>query len=133
MKVFIDTNVLIAAYISHGVCHDFFDHCLDKHVVYSSDFVRQELLEKLSGKLHIPEEKIRRIYTHLCAHSIDTPEDNLPDKISRDPDDDHILAASIHAGVDCIVTGDDDLLVHKKFQGIPIVSPRDFWKLEILK
>jgi predicted nucleic acid-binding protein len=43
MKVFFDTNVLVAAFISHGVCCDLFDYCLENHSVYTSDFVLKEL------------------------------------------------------------------------------------------
>jgi putative PIN family toxin of toxin-antitoxin system len=130
MKIFIDSNVLIAAYISHGTCYDFYGHCLDKHIVYSSEFVRLEVLEKLSNKIRLTEGKVQWAYQHLCAHTLLVSEALLKDKICRDKDDDHIIAAAIMADVDCIVSGDDDLLVLKKVHNIPIFSPRDFWKFE---
>ena len=61
-----------------------------------------------------------------------TPEHKIP-RTSRDKDDDHILAAALKAKVDCIITGDNDLLVLKAIEGIPILFPADFWKLEQAK
>ena len=58
-----------------------------------------------------------------------TTEQKIP-RTSRDKDDDHILAAALKAEVDCIVTGDNDLLVLKTIEGILILPPADFWKLE---
>lgn len=38
-----------------------------------------------------------------------------------------LIAAFISRGdVTCIVTGDEDLLILKEFQGIDIIRPRDF-------
>jgi putative PIN family toxin of toxin-antitoxin system len=42
--------------------------------------------------------------------------------ISRDPDDDEVLACAITAQVDAIVSGDADLLILKNFYGMPILS-----------
>jgi uncharacterized protein len=46
---------------------------------------------------------------------------------SRDPDDDHILAAAIDGECAEIVTGDLDLLALRGFRGIRIVTPREFF------
>jgi len=47
------------------------------------------------------------------------------------PDDDMILATAIAGSAECIVTGDKDLLVMNEFQGVKIVSPKDFSELEV--
>lgn len=43
-------------------------------------------------------------------------------KVSRDPDDDQVLACALAAQADLIVSGDADLLDLKSFQGIPILT-----------
>jgi predicted nucleic acid-binding protein len=48
--------------------------------------------------------------------------------VSRDADDDVVLATAVAAGASLIVTGDQDLLVIGRHNGIDIVSPRDFLK-----
>ena len=54
----------------------------------------------------------------------------LNERICRDPDDDPILEALVGGEVDCWVTGDKDLLEIKRFRGVPILSPSDFWHME---
>ena len=44
----------------------------------------------------------------------------------RDPDDDKFLETAISGEADCIVTGDGDLLALDPFEGVPILTPRDF-------
>ena len=44
--------------------------------------------------------------------------------VSRDPDDDAILAAAVEGCADYVVTGDHDLLAIGDYQGIRIVTPR---------
>jgi predicted nucleic acid-binding protein len=51
----------------------------------------------------------------------------LPPEL-RDPKDLKILAAAVGAGADAIVTGDNDLLVLKAFEGIPILRVEEALK-----
>ena len=44
----------------------------------------------------------------------------------RDPDDDKFLETAINGEADCIVTGDADLLTLDPFNGVRILTPRDF-------
>jgi uncharacterized protein len=44
----------------------------------------------------------------------------------RDPDDNRILELAVDGGAAAVVTGDSDLLAMHPFQGISILSPRDF-------
>ena len=44
----------------------------------------------------------------------------------RDPDDVKVLSLAVDSKADYIVTGDKDLLVLKKYEGIPILNPRSF-------
>jgi putative PIN family toxin of toxin-antitoxin system len=46
--------------------------------------------------------------------------------LCRDPKDNRVLEAAAAAGADLIVSGDDDLLVLRRFRDIPIVSPARF-------
>ena len=50
----------------------------------------------------------------------------LENPVCRDPDDDIILGTALAGDVVCIVTGDKDLLVLKRFESVNIVSPAEF-------
>lgn len=130
MKIFFDTNVLVAAYATHGSCNELLNHCVARHQIFLSDFVLQELEEKLIKKIKLTAQETNQILTYLKRYCEVTTERKIKGKVSRDPDDDHILAAALNAEVQCIVTGDKDLLVLKNFEKIPIVKPADFWKFE---
>ena len=45
----------------------------------------------------------------------------------RDMDDLAVIGTALAAMADCIVTGDNDLLVLNAYAGIPIVSPRQLY------
>lgn len=41
-----------------------------------------------------------------------------------------ILGAAVGGKCDCLITGDKDLLARRKFRGVAILSPNDFWRFE---
>ncbi len=41
-----------------------------------------------------------------------------------------VLGTAVAGDADCLVTGDNDLLVLKSFRGIRIIRPVDFWSFE---
>ena len=47
MKVVLDTNVLIAAFIVRGVCADVLEHCVRRHTLVTSDLILNEFREHL--------------------------------------------------------------------------------------
>lgn len=57
------------------------------------------------------------------AEIIDPPP--LPAQVSRDPDDDAVLALAAASRADLIISGDADLLVLGSYAGIPILNPAD--------
>ncbi len=57
----------------------------------------------------------KRIATTVSARQLD-------ERVSRDADDDAVLACALAARVDLVVSGDDDLLVLGSFKDIAIVS-----------
>lgn len=50
----------------------------------------------------------------------------LPEPISADPDDDKFLACARAAGAGVVVSGDSDLFSIGRWEGIEILSPRQF-------
>ena len=47
----------------------------------------------------------------------------------RDPGDDMLLETALLGRADCVITGDQDLLVMSPFQGIPILTPAEALRL----
>ena len=47
----------------------------------------------------------------------------------RDPADDMLLETALLGRADCLITGDQDLLVMSPFEGIPILTPAEALRL----
>lgn len=47
-------------------------------------------------------------------------------RIARDCEDDHILTCAKEGEADYIVSGDQDLLILERYEGVPIVTPVAF-------
>ena len=49
MKTFLDTNVIISAFITHGFTAEFMEYCLINHKIYTSDFIIEEVEKNLKN------------------------------------------------------------------------------------
>jgi uncharacterized protein len=130
VRVVLDTNVLIAAFVARGHCHELLEYTARAHHLVTSEVILAELRDKLAGKLGASVETVQRTLELLRSRMTVVDISPLPVPVCRDPDDDQILATAIAAGADCLVTGNADLLVLDRYAGIPIVRPADFWALE---
>jgi len=65
MKIFFDTNILIAAFITRGTCSELFEYCLLEHKIYISWWVLDELYEKMVVKFNFPGVKVKQIVNFI--------------------------------------------------------------------
>jgi len=127
LRVVLDTNVLLAAFISRGLCHDLLEHCVREHEVVLSEFLLEEFTRNLMGKFRVPDARMGRAETLLCNETEIVEPAPLPVPVCRDPDDDWVLATAITGACRCIVTGDKDFLTIGGYDGVQILGPRAFW------
>ena len=133
MRIVLDTNVLIAAFITHGVCSDVLEHCVRQHALLTSGFILDEFREHLVSKFEYGIEEAEEAVKLLrSTMQVVVPAD-LGAAVCRDADDDMILGTAVAGNATCIVTGDDDLLVVKRFRAIDIVRPAQFAEHEAVK
>lgn len=130
MKIFIDTNVLISAFISHGASSEVFEYCLSSHQVFATPFVLDETRRVLSSKFRLSPALVEEISGFLSSNLELAEADALGERVCSDPDDDFILSGAQAAAADCLITGDEDLLVLEEYRGIRILKPSDFWRFE---
>ena len=128
MRVFLDTNVLVAAYATRGLCEDVFRVILAEHELVVSETVLAEFERVLGQKLRLPLPQVKTLASFLRrqADIVDPVAPSVWPK--RDPDDQWVVAAAIEGGVDFLVTGDRDLLEVAAEVPVSIVSPRAFWE-----
>jgi putative PIN family toxin of toxin-antitoxin system len=131
MKAVFDTNVLIAAFLTEGICAKLLIRARRRDFdMILCDGIPQEfkrvLKKKFAASPHEMSEAV--IILSAAAQDILRQTDAIA-PICRDSDDDLILACARDAVADYIVTGDEDLLVLKNYEGISIINPRKFEKL----
>jgi uncharacterized protein len=123
-----DTNVLIAAFISEGVCAKLLRRGRNRQFPLATcPFILQEFQRTLGRKFKATGKEIQEalyLIREAAPIMLQTPGE-IPG-VCRDRDDNHILACAISTNADYLVTGDDDLLVLKEFKNVRIISPRDF-------
>ena len=125
MRVVFDTNVLYSALSAKGFSEEVVDEAVAECDIVWSDPLKQELESLLRRRHKIgPATRVAlEAYVDLCEFVEPEP---LDERVCRDKDDDVVLATALAGKADVIVTGDEDLLVLKKFRGIEILSPRKF-------
>jgi putative PIN family toxin of toxin-antitoxin system len=129
MKVILDTNVIFSAFAARGLAHAVFELCLDKHTIIISGHILSELQGNFQKKLKMPRDRIQLIIEYLREFCIISAFKRPDRRICRDIDDVKILGLSEMAKPDYIISGDADLLALKGHQGVPIVTPREFWEI----
>ena len=130
MRLVLDTNVLIAAFISHGVCNELLEHCVLNHEVVLSEFILDELKETLTGKFKFAAREANATVRLVKSRSEIVQPLPIAPSICRDPDDDNIIATAMAGKCACIITGDKDLLDLGTVSTIRILSPSSFWQFE---
>jgi len=132
MRVVLDTNVLVAAFVARGVCSDVFERVIEGHELVLSIHALNELERVMRDKLGFDGTRVDRAVALLHRVGRIVEPGPLQAPICRDKDDDAVLALALSSGATCLVTGDDDLLVLKAFEGLPIITPRAFLTFEPL-
>ena len=134
-RVVIDTNVLIsAALLPHGTPRTVVNVVRSRNgVLLFSDETFDELRHRLGRPKFdaYASRQGRALYVaqlQAVSEWISIAHAKLG---CRDPDDDKLLETAVMGEADCLVTGDQDLLVLSPFQGVPIVTPAVF--LDLLK
>jgi putative PIN family toxin of toxin-antitoxin system len=128
-KIVLDTNVVIAAFAARGLCESVFELCLEKHEMVISDFLLEELREKLTKKIKLPYDTIENIIELYSKHSQKVIPANIEKEICRDPEDVPVIGTCVSGGAEYLISGDKDLLVLKKYGKIKILTPREFYEL----
>jgi len=128
VRVVLDTNVFIAAVVSDGLCRDLVRvRVLPRRIVTSKPLLR-ELRSTSRNKFAVDPDELPLLRQLQEEAEIVAPV-RLDERVCRDEDDDMVLTTAIAGKADVIVTGDEDLLVLRKFGGIKILSPRQFLEL----
>ncbi len=131
MRLVLDANVLIAAFISHGACKELLEHCVLNHEVVLSEFILNEVQDNLTGKFKFTAREADAAVRLVKSRARIVPISPLAEAVCRDSDDDAIIATAIAVQCACIITGDKDLLDLDTVNGIHVILPSSFWQFEL--
>jgi len=128
LKLVLDTNVVVSALLWGGQPYQFIRIATEGNIeLFTSEpllielrdvLARPHLAQRLTRYRATVEQAIAQ-YGELtqCVRPLATPR-----VVSRDADDDHVIAAAVAAQADLIVSGDSHLLSLGSHQGIAIVT-----------
>lgn len=128
MRVFLDTNVLIAAFATRGLCADVMRLVLTEHQLVVGETVIEELQRVLAEKLSIPPERVEAITAFVRRRAAVIQPGQPAPWPERDPDDQWVVAAAVEGRVVVLVTGDRDLQEPGTDLPFQVLSPRGFWE-----
>jgi putative PIN family toxin of toxin-antitoxin system len=102
------------------------DCCLENHRIILSEELIEEIIAKLKSKAGAPYSWLRFIKLQLFRVCDVIPNQNASVRITRDPKDEHVVAAALKAQCSVIVSGDKDLLILGSYHDIEIIDARTF-------
>ena len=121
--MFLDTNVLISAFATRGLCADLYERLATQHEIVIGEPVVLEVLDILQRKFKANTELLK-VEAQLRLLEVIAAQATAPVLPIRDIEDPWIIACALHAKVDCFLTGDTELLNLKIIDNIPVISPR---------
>lgn len=130
MRIVLDSSVLIAAHITRaGVCAELLGDVLMQHQLFTSQFILDEVVRKLSEKFDFPASAIQTITHFLGQAAAKVEPAPVPGNLCRDPEDIPVPGTAVAAEAKLLITVDKDLLAVGEYSGVTIVKPGAFWKL----
>jgi uncharacterized protein len=128
VRVVFDTNVLLAAFLTEGLCSKLLSRARKSQFsLITCPFILGEVERNLKKKFSASTDQIKNVLNLITEAAYDRVEPSETiSGVCRDKDDDHVLACALEAKADYLVTGDGDLLMLKKFHKTRIVTPREF-------
>ncbi len=128
-RAVLDTNVFISALLSPGgkpfACLSW---VLDNATLLASRDLLLELETRLARakfEKYVNANRRKAFVADLALAALQA-ETGGTLRACRDPDEDKLLEIAVIGNADCIVTGDQDLLVLDPFRGVRILTPAVF-------
>ena len=128
MRIILDTNVFMSGIFFHGAPYDILDAWRHNrvHLVVSPDILgeyRRIATQLIKSFPNVNPEPFIDLLM-LKASMVESP--SLPEQVCTDKADDMFLSCALASRTNIVVSGDKALLKTSGYQGIIVLSPRDF-------
>lgn len=128
MRVALDTNVLVSAFGTRGLCADVLQVVLAEHELIVGATVLKELGRVLRAKFQLPPSTVTDVQVYLRRQAVVVDADASVRLDIRDPADLVIMAEALAGRAEVLITGDRDLLAVAQYSPVAILTPREFWQ-----
>lgn len=129
MRVFLDTNILVSAFTTRGICADIVREVLLHQELLVCSLLLNEVRTVLTDKFNLPGDMVSGITHFLSEGTIFIEKrDEINVNIS-DKDDITLLGYALNGRASVFVTGDRELKSLKKVRSLRLISPREYWDL----
>lgn len=111
MRIMLDTNILISAFVFNSKhISGMLDVLTGEHAIVLSSYVIEELKKVVAAKFPHKADSLKKFLINLPFEHVQTPDSIDMEQYSalRDIDDIPVLAAAIAEDVDILLTGDKD-------------------------
>jgi putative PIN family toxin of toxin-antitoxin system len=129
VRVFLDTNVLVSAFATRGLCADLFDLVLIEHEFIIGRAVLGELGKALRLKIRLPAARCSEILEFVAGEAELIVEDAAQANCDAESDDRRVLGEAIAGQSDVFVTGDAAVAKLRKIGEMRVLTPRQLWQV----
>lgn len=137
VRAVVDTNVLVSGLISGKTPPaQVVDAWLDQQFILVTSIYQVDELNhvlaypRIASRIRLEPIEVETILAGLLLQAEIVPGEVTLPGVTRDPKDDFIVASALEGQASYIVSGDRDLLVLEAYEGIQVVTPRQF--IEVL-
>jgi putative PIN family toxin of toxin-antitoxin system len=136
LRIVLDSSVLVSGFLTEGgttatllsrYLQGDFALCSSRWIVGETE--RALLRPQNTRRYRYQPEDVRQFLDGLARSAQMFPDAPEVPAVTRDPSDDQVIACALAAQADYLVTGDHDMLVLGTYEGIRIVTPRQFLDL----
>jgi len=128
VRVALDTNVLVSAVATRGLCADVFNLILAEHELIVGETVLAELKRVLRQRIRVPVHVVEEVDALLRQEATVIPKAEPLGLRIRDKSDLAVLSESVAGRAEVLVTGDKDLLELSTRPPVQVMTPRAFWE-----
>ena len=129
MIVVFDSGVWVSALHFGGTPLDALDSVTGRSLIAVCDPILEEIHSVLRLKFKWRQERIDQALAEYASETFVVQTRGNLRGICRDPKDDMVFECAVLAGASIIVSGDKDLLALKTYEGIHVLTPREFLQL----
>ena len=126
MIVVLDSGIWISAFQFGGTPQAALDLVFSDHTVAICDQIVSEVRATLVRKFSWKDEEVRAVLTEYISDGTHVAVTGTLQGVCRDPKDDMVFECAVKAHAEIILSGDNDLLSVKTYNGIQVLTARQY-------